>query len=91
MFLDGLRELGLKVSQFTPCKVFDDDAPSESSVPRDDPSLPQVVLLDPNVSVTKDRKKDDGQTGKHGKDDSPILLLSTDVWPRHREPAQQAV
>ncbi|KAF9612883.1 hypothetical protein IFM89_004299, partial [Coptis chinensis] len=53
MFLDGLRELGLKVSQFTPGKVVDDDAPSKSSVPRDDPSLPQVVLLDLNVSVTK--------------------------------------
>ncbi|KAF9617324.1 hypothetical protein IFM89_035305 [Coptis chinensis] len=83
IFLDGLRELGKKISCITPGEVVNEDAPSESApcASRDDPSLPSApcassddpslpfVLLDPPVSRTKGRpgKKDDASQGKHGR------------------------
>ncbi|KAF9603141.1 hypothetical protein IFM89_033977 [Coptis chinensis] len=83
IFLDGLRELGKKISCITPGEVVNEDGPSESApcASRDDPSLPSApcassndpslpfVLLDPPVSRTKGRpgKKDDASQGKHGR------------------------
>ncbi|KAF9588712.1 hypothetical protein IFM89_014588 [Coptis chinensis] len=83
IFLDGLRELGKKISCITPGEVVKEDAPSESApcASRDDPSLPSapcasnddpsllIVLLDPPISRTKGRlcKKYDASQGKHGR------------------------
>ncbi|KAF9593150.1 hypothetical protein IFM89_020446 [Coptis chinensis] len=65
VLLDGLRELGKKISEIIPDKVVEKDVSSESSAPCDsgDDRSSLQPILDPNVSQTKGRNKDDGARG----------------------------